>query len=156
MSLKLDNISKYVQESLDENGWEECFLVEVVHGSSNKIDVYLDSDDGISFAVCRKVSRYIEEKIDESKEYGEKYILNVSSAGIGRPLKMQRQYFKNIGRKVVVKTAEEESKGILKEATEEFIMIEMTKGKKNTKKYTITEKKIEMKNILETKIAVSF
>jgi len=153
----MDNISKYVQESLDENGWEDCYIVEVRISASKRIEVFLDRDEGISFQICRKVSRYIEEKIDESLEFGEKYTLDVSSPGLETPLKLLRQYYKNVGRKVVVKTKEDTVvKGVMKEVNDDYIIIEVTEGKKNTKKRTITEKKIEMNNIMETKIAVSF
>ncbi len=153
----MDNISKYVQESLDENGWEDCYIVEIRISASKKIEVFLDRDEGISFQICRKVSRYIEEKIDASLEFGEKYTLEVSSPGLGSPLKLLRQYYKNVGRKVVVKTNEDTVvKGVMKEVNDDFIIVEVTEGKKNSKKKTITEKKIEMNNIMETKIAVSF
>lgn len=153
----MDNISKYVQESLDENGWGDCYIVEVRISASKKIEVFLDRDEGISFQICRKVSRYIEEKIDASLEFGEKYTLEVSSPGIGSPLKLLRQYHKNVGRKVVIKTLDTSiTKGVMKEVHDEFVIIEVTTGKKNSKKKTITEKKIEMNNIMETKIAVSF
>jgi len=153
----MDNISKYVQESLDENGWQDCYIVEVRISASKRIEVFLDRDEGISFAICRKVSRYIEEKIDTSLEFGEKYTLDVSSPGIGTPLKLLKQYYKNVGRKVVIKTLDSTVfKGVMKEVTDDFVIIESTVGKKNTKKFKIIETKIEMNNIMETKIAVSF
>jgi len=153
----MDNISKYVLECLDANDWNDCYIVEVKISASKKIEVYLDRDEGISFEICRKVSRYIEEKIDTSLEFGEKYTLEVSSPGIGSPLKLLKQYYKNIGRKVVVKTLDSTvTKGVMKEVSDDFILVEVTSGKKNSKKKIITEKKIEMNDIMETKIAVSF
>jgi len=153
----MDNISKYVQESLDANGWEDCYIVEVRISASKKIEVFLDRDEGISFEICRKVSRYIEERIDTSLEFGEKYTLEVSSPGIGSPLKLLKQYYKNIGRKVFIKMMDSSVvKGVMKEVNDEYVILEVTEGKKNSKKKTITEKKIEMNNIMETKIAVSF
>lgn len=139
------------------NGWEDCFLVDVITSPSGKIEVYLDSDTGISFEQCRKLSRHIEAIIDESLEFGEKYTLEVSSPGLSRPLKFFRQYKKNIGRKVVVKTADKTYKGIMKQVSEEEMIMEQSKPiKKGSKKKIIVENRIDMKDILETKIAVSF
>jgi len=155
--LNSKNISRYAQDYLEANGWDDCFLVEVITSPSGKIEVYLDSDTGISFLQCRKVSRHIEAIIDESKEFGEKYTLEVSSPGLSRPLKFFRQYKKNIGRKVHVKTAEKTFKGIMKEVSEQEMLLEQTKPiKKGSKKKIIVENRIDMKDILETKIAVSF
>lgn len=151
------NISRYTQDYLEANGWDDCFLVEVIASPSGKIEVYLDSDTGISFLQCRKVSRHIEAIIDESKEFGETYTLEVSSPSLSRPLKFFRQYKKNVGRKVVVKTADQTFKGIMKEVSEEEMLIEQSKPiKKGSKKKIIVENRIDMKDILETKIAVSF
>jgi len=141
---------------LKANGWKDCFIVDIVTSPSAKIEVYLDSDGSVSFEICRKVSRYIEAIIDESKEFGEKYTLEVSSAGLARPLKFFRQYTKNVGRKVVVKTNDKTYKGVLKEANEDFLIVEESKSKKGSKKKILKENRIEMNNILETKIAVSF
>ncbi len=155
--MQSNKINRYVDDCLEVNGWVDCFIVEVIHSPSGKIEIYLDSDTSITYEICRKVSRYVESIIDESKEFGEKYVLEVSSPGLSRPLKFFRQYKKNVGRKVVVKTAEKTFKGILKEAKEKFIVVEETKSKKGSKKKKeIKEHTIEMTNIMETKIAVSF
>lgn len=151
------NISRYAEDYLKENSWDDCFLVDVVTSPSGKIEVYLDSDKGISFEQCRKVSRHIESIIDETLEFGEKYTLQVSSPGLDRPLKFFRQYKKNVGRKVVIKTADKKLKGVMKEVTEEFLILEQSVAeRKGSKKKKIVENRIEMKDILETKIAVSF
>jgi ribosome maturation factor RimP len=151
------NISRYVEDYLKANSWDDCFIVDVHTSPSGKIEVYLDCDTGISYEKCRKVSRHIESIIDETKEFGEKYTLEVSSPGLSRPLKFFRQYAKNIGRKVVIKTDSKTFKGIMKDVNEEFLILEQSKAiKKGSKKKVTIETKIDMKEILETKIAVSF
>ncbi len=154
--MSVQNISKYVEDCLEVNNWQECFIVDVFVSPAKKIEVFLDSDTAVSYEICRKVSRFVEEIIDESKEFGEKYTLEVSSAGLSRPLKFHRQYLKNIGRKIKVRTKEGKVEGILKEVTENEICVEIEVIEKKPKKIIKVEKKLEMNNIIETKVKVSF
>ena len=125
-----------VLDKFKEEAWDDCFIVDINHHGGNKLDVFIDSDSGISFDKCRKVSRHIEAVLDEELWLGEKYTLEVSSPGIGRPLQLKRQYLKNIGRGLKVKFAVGEGKeeGKLIAVTDEHITIERLEVRKEGKK----------------------
>lgn len=124
-----------VLDKFKEEGWEDCFVVEINH-HSNKLDVFIDSDSGISFDKCRKVSRHIEAVLDEELWLGEKYTLEVSSPGISRPLQLKRQYVKNIGRGLKVKfpVGEGKEEGKLIAVEEDHITLERLEVRKEGKK----------------------
>lgn len=80
------------------------FPVEVnLAGKSGrvKITVFLDSETSVSLEDCAKISRAVEQEIDESNLF-DSYVLEVSSAGMSNPLKVRRQYLKNKGRNVKI------------------------------------------------------
>ena len=82
-----------------KNEFDDCFLIDIEFNKSrNKLEVFIDSDTGFGFDKCKKISRYLENYLDQNEELGENYVLEVSSPGLNRPLKMKRQYVKNIGR----------------------------------------------------------
>ena len=97
-----EKITKLLEDKFKEAEFSDCFLIEINLLPSNKLEIFIDSDTGITFEKCRRISRYLEQFIDAEGWLGEKYILEVSSPGIKRPLKLKRQYPKNVGRKVEV------------------------------------------------------
>lgn len=151
-------IAELVEKAFVELEYDDCFIVDLKVNNS-RVEVFLDSDSSITFLRCRKVSRVIEAVLDEKQWLGEKYTLNVSSAGIGRPLKFLRQYVKNIGRKAEVRTkADEKIKGTLTAADAEQVTISyedvIKEGKK--KKKIVVNKVIPMESVKETRIKISF
>ncbi len=119
----------------------------------------MDSDSGLTLEKCQRISRYLESHIDEEGWLGEKYTLEVSSPGLSRPLKLKRQYLKNIGRKVEVTFNNGEVKtGLLKAADESAFTLEETvvkkEGKKKKKEVVLTE--IPYDSIKKTMIIISF
>ena len=82
--------------------FNDCFLVETKLGAGKLLEVFVDSDGPMDFKRCQRISRFLEADLDEHKWLGEEYTLEVSSPGIGRPLKFARQYVKNIGRTVEI------------------------------------------------------
>ncbi len=98
-----ERIANLLEEKFQEEEFKDCFLVEIVQ-AGNKLDVFIDSDSGITFQKCQQVSRYLEnEYLDVDKPLGEEYTLNVGSPGVGRPLQSWRQYPRNVGRKLEIK-----------------------------------------------------
>ena len=83
-------LEKLIDQALKELEYDDCFLVDL-KVNNKRVEVFLDSDDSITFLKCRKVSRFLEEVIDEEEWLGIKYTLDVSSAGVTKPLKMTRQ-----------------------------------------------------------------
>jgi ribosome maturation factor RimP len=75
------------------------FVVSVKVKQGNKIAVFIDADNAVSIDDCIKLSRFIESQLDRETEDFE---LDVSSAGLDLPLKMERQYKKNIGKEIKV------------------------------------------------------
>lgn len=90
-------IEELVTEKLDGS---DLFLVEVQIGIGNKILVEIDGDNGVGIDHCVSLSRHIEGSLDRDVEDFE---LSVTSSGLGRPLKIERQFAKNIGRTVALK-----------------------------------------------------
>lgn len=156
-------ISKKIEELLlakfEEEEFKDCFLVELEVLPSKKINVFVDSDSGITFEKCRKISRHLEAVIDEEQWLGQKYTLEVSSPGIGRPLKFPRQYPRNIGRKVEVKITEgKKVTGLLKAVENDNITIQdkvrVKEGKKKVTK--LVETVIPFEDIVKFIVKISF
>jgi ribosome maturation factor RimP len=94
-----EKIQQLVLEKIEaDEAYVGCFVLEVALRSGNRLEVILDSDTGITFQMCQVLSRHLEKELDEHGWLGEKYVLEVGSAGITRPLELPRQYIKNIGR----------------------------------------------------------
>ncbi len=158
LTMQQSEVDKLVEKGLSELGFDDTYLIET-KVKVNKIEIFLDSDEGVNFLKCQKISRWLEAIFDEKKTFGETYILDVSSAGVGSPLKLLRQYPKNIGRTIEIKYGEGKSvRGILKSVVDHLISVEYEsidkEGKKN-KKVRLTEE-IKFEDIIESKIKISF
>lgn len=92
-----EHIAKLIEEYLGEKG--ELFLVEVKVVPTNKIAVFMDSDTSLSIDDCVALSKWLNEQLDRDVE---DYDLQVSSAGVGSPFKVRRQYLNAIGKNVEV------------------------------------------------------
>lgn len=82
---------------------DDVFIVELAVRPGNKIVLVIDSDKGIPISYCIDVSKLIESHLDRDQEDFE---MEVSSAGIGQPFKVLRQYHKNLGNEVEVLTTD--------------------------------------------------
>jgi len=151
---------KLINQAINELEYDDCFLVDL-KVFNTRVEVYLDSDESITFLKCRKVSRFIEAVIDEEQWLGEKYTLDVSSAGVGKPLKLTRQFIKNIGRDIEVKLHGDEKEKVVGElvtASDDVISVyyeEVVKEGKKKKKLEIT-REIPRSEIRQAKIKISF
>ena len=132
------------------------FLVEVRIKPTHNIKVFLDGDQGISIEKCVQYNRALYKQLEESGLFpGGDFSLEVSSPGLDEPLKLIRQYKKNIGRQVEVLLQDGTKKeGRLVEVSEDGIIVEETKGK-NKKKEVISHTFL-FENIKTTKIQVVF
>ena len=105
------------------------FLVDLKISTDNRINVAIDGDNGITIDDCIELSRTIENNLDRDVEDFE---LNVASAGLDQPLKLRRQYKKNIGQDLTVTTFGGETfEGHLADANDDYITLKLP-GKKNT------------------------
>jgi len=132
------------------------FLVEVRIKPTNNVKVYLDGDQGISIEKCVQYNRALYKKLEESGLFpAGDFSLEVSSPGLDEPLKMLRQYKKNVGRQVEVVLQDGSRKeGRLLEVSEDGIIVEEIRGK-NKKRETINHA-VLFDNIKTTKIQVVF
>ena len=117
------DLAEKIKEVVASVMWDDAlFLVEVkvASGNQSRITVVIDSDEGVKIDDCAKLSRSLGEEIEKLDLISSSYMLNVTSAGVEHPLKLQRQYRKNIGRTVKVKDKEgKEIEGVLTETNEE-------------------------------------
>jgi ribosome maturation factor RimP len=151
-------IKDLLEQKFQEEDFSNCFLVDL-NQTGSKLEVFIDSDTGINFDTCRKISRYLEGFIDEEGWLGEKYTLDVSSPGATRPLKLARQYPKHVGRKLEVKTTEGlKHEGQLVAVDDNSITlsakVRVKEGKK--KRTEVVETQILFNDIEKAKVKISF
>ncbi len=144
------DIKTHLAELLDTDEYAENFLIEV-RSSGSKHEVYIDGDDGVTFAKCRKISRYLEEKLEESGAVEDKYVLEVSSPGADRPLTQWRQYRKHEGRVLKVKLNDGTIRQGTLTKTEEDMIFLTEKEKAGT-----TNHEIPFSDIKESVVQISF
>ncbi|MBP1646469.1 MAG: rimP [Bacteroidetes bacterium] len=144
-----EKVQSVVNQELEGS---DLFLVDLKIGKDNKISVIIDGDNGVTIQNCIDLSKQIEKNFDREVEDFE---LSVLSSGVGEPLKLNRQYEKNIGRNIEVITKEEGEKivGELLMVYEEKIVVKIQSKKK---KDPIVEKEILFDNIKESKIIILF
>jgi ribosome maturation factor RimP len=134
----------------------DIFLVDIKIKPTNNIKIYLDADSGLSIEKCIKINRALYKQVEEKAIYPNgDFSLEISSPGIDEPLKLLRQYQKNIGRHVemVLKDGKKEE-GKLLEVTEQSITIEQTEGK--GKKAITRNTVINSADIKQTTVLVKF
>lgn len=133
------------------------FVVDVVISNRQgpgKVMVFLDGDNGVSIDDCADLSREIGKELDENGWIENNYTLEVSTAGIDQPLKMIRQYRKNVGRKVKVKLKEKTVEGRLSEVQDDKILLVEEIGSGKKKEERIHD--IAFADIEKTLVMVSF
>ena len=137
-------------------GSEDVFLVEVKVIPGNNIKVFLDADNGITIEKCIKINRALYNQIEESELFPNgDFSLEVSSPGVEEPLKLHRQYKKNIGRTVEVTMNDGTKKeGKLTTVNDDEIIIEEKTGQ--DKKTVIKTTNILFNQIKYTKVLVTF
>ena len=137
----------------------DYYLVDLVwKPTTQKLKLFVDSDEGVTLGECQRLSRSMEEPLDASGILGDSYSLDVSSPGTERPLKLKRQYKKNIGRVVLVEILDEtEIIGMLAGMDDEGITLQPEIKKEKSKKATYgDENKIAWENIKQTIVQIRF
>ena len=135
---------------------EDMFLVSVRIKPINNIKVFLDSDIGVNIDKCARINKAMYKIIEEQAWYPEgNFSLEVSSPGVDEPLRLPRQYKKNIGRNVEVTFPDDTLlQGKLIDANEEGIVMEYTEGK--NKKAVVHTKEVAYSSMKQTIVQVSF
>jgi ribosome maturation factor RimP len=133
------------------------FLVSVSVRPGNRVQVLLDGEKGILVVDCALLSKHIESFFDRDREDFE---MEVSSVGVGSPLKLKRQYQINIGRNIMVMGHDlRKTRGKLLETSQDGIKIEKEAAGKKKKKDEAEEDRFvffAFNEIKEAKIQVSF
>lgn len=153
------DIKQKVAELLEEIITEQdLFVVDITIGSYNKstrISISLDGDEGIKIDQCGRISRKLGNKMEELELMAEAYTLEVSSPGLDKPLLLERQYPRNIGRKVKVLT--KDSQTFTGEMTAvESTLIKVLDEKKIKNKINTNLVEIPFDNIKSTTVIISF
>lgn len=153
--MKKEIVSNLVQEALDEN--KALFLVDLSISNSNSIKVTVDGDTGVTLKECIRISRHIEHNLDREEE---DFSLEVTSPDITDPLINKRQYRKNIGRIMKIRTETGTFEGTLAEADDEKIILQWkTREPKPVGKGKVTVEKeavIPYGDIKEAKVKVLY
>jgi len=144
-----------LEEALEER--QDLFLIDFSVLDDNQIRVVIDGDKGVLVEDCMFISRAIEHNLDREEE---DFSLEVTSAGATSPLQHRRQYKKNIGRNLNVKTLSETFEGKLTKVNDEGVQLEwkarepkpIGKGKVTVQK----KERILYDDIVKSKVMIKF
>lgn len=119
---------------LEEHGFELVDVEFVKEGSTWYLRAYIDKSGGIMVDDCEVVSRALEVELDREDLIKEAYVLEVSSPGLGRPLKKDKDYVRNEGKEIELRLYksfehEKEFRGILKSWTKDSVTIVTEEGR---------------------------
>ena len=151
-----EKVTQLLNDALEKN--KNLFLIDFSIISGNQIRVIIDGDNGVTVKDCVDISRAIEHNLDR-EEYD--FSLDVASAGVSEPLVNLRQYKKNVGRKLSVKTKDDQVyEGQLALANDESITIKwkarepkpIGKGKITVQKEAV----LNYNTIAEAKVMITF
>ena len=144
-----------VEEWLEDKSY---FLVDIEVSKENKILVEIDHADGVWIEDCVELSRYIEDRLNRDEE---DYELEVGSAGLGQPFKVEQQYVNHVGKDVEVLTAAgKKVKGVLKSVNGREFTVAVTEkvkveGKKRPQMQEV-DYTYNMDEVKYTKYQISF
>ena len=88
---------------IQENGFELVDVEYVKEAGTRYLRAHIDKEGGITIDDCELVSRAFGQLLDAEDFIEESYVLEVSSPGLGRPLKKEKDFVRNIGKDVEVK-----------------------------------------------------
>ena len=118
---------------IEEYQFELVDVEYVKEGGNWYLRAYIDKEGGITVDDCEVVSRKMSGLLDEQDFIEESYIFEVSSQGLGRPLKKEKDYVRSVGKELEIRTyrpikREKQFFGILKSFDETSVTIEMDDG----------------------------
>lgn len=148
-------VKGFVDEWLED---KEYFLVDIIVGNDDRIVVEIDHADGVYINDCVELSKYIEERLDREQE---DYELEVGSAGLGQPFKVEKQYANHVGKPVEVLCADgKKVRGVLKSVDgRDFVVTVNEKVRPEGKKRPVmmdVDHAYNMDNVKYTKYLISF
>jgi len=151
-----EKVTKLLEQALEKN--KSLFLIDLNISEDNRIRIILDGDNGVTVEDCMAVSREIEHNLDREEL---DFSLEVMSAGVSEPLLFERQYKKNIGRNLKVKTKNDDTfEGEITNVDDKEVTLQwkarepkpVGKGKVTVQKEVI----LSYKDIVEAKVMITF
>ncbi|MDO4942151.1 MAG: ribosome maturation factor RimP [Lachnospiraceae bacterium] len=123
-------VEALVMPIIEEGNFELVDVEYVKEGSNFYLRVFADKEGGINIDDCVWISRALEAKLDEEDFISDAYILEVSSPGLGRPLKKEKDFKRSIGKEIDIKLykaidQQKEFTGILTGYTSDEIVLDI-------------------------------
>ena len=139
-------VEAFLLPLMEENNFELVDVEYVKEGSMWYLRAYIDKPGGITVNDCEAVSRRFSDILDEKDYIEDSYIFEVSSPGLGRPLKKEKDFKRSLGKSVECKlykaiNKQKEFEGILKDFTEDTVTIE-TEGNELVLDRKLSEKRM--------------
>lgn len=155
LEMNTELVERLVNEALGEDS--PLFLISLEFLPESKISIIIDGDEGVPLNECIRVSRAVESELDREEE---DFSLEVSTPDITKPLLVFRQFKKNIGRTLSVKTNEGKFEGKLVDVIGEDVVLNWSaREPKPIGKGKITVQKsvtLPFNNIVEAKVKLIF
>lgn len=128
---------KFLLPVLDEHQFELVDVEYVKEAGNWYLRAYIDKEGGITVDDCEVISRILSDWLDKEDFIQDSYIMEVSSPGLGRPLKKDKDFERSLGDEVEIRLFKARSKqkeftGILKSYDKENVTIEMEDGTEET------------------------
>jgi ribosome maturation factor RimP len=150
-----DKVKTLLEQGLTD--YPSLFLIDLNINDSNKITITLDGDNGVQLQDCINISRAIDNNLDREEE---DFSLEVASAGVSLPLKLVRQYKKNIGRTLKIKTSLQTIEALLLEVSDDNITVEWSSREPKKigkgKETVLHNEKIAYADIQEAIVTITF
>ena len=137
MLTRREDIEKRTEELIlpivEEQGFELVDVEYVKEGGTMYLRAYIDKPGGIAVNDCETVSRALSDLLDKEDYIADSYILEVSSPGLGRPLKKEKDFRRSVGKAVEIRLyravdRKKEFEGILTAYDDQSVTIEQEDG----------------------------
>mgnify|MGYP003573313786 FL=1 len=153
--MDVKRVRSLVDEALKEN--ESLFLIDLKTAEDNSIRIVVDGDQGVPLSECIRISRHVEHNLNRDEE---DFSLEVTSPSITDPIQDRRQFNKNIGRILQIKTDAGSFEGKLTEILDDKLVLQwkVREPKPIGKGKTTVEKRevFPIENISEAKVKIIF
>lgn len=122
---------------MEEFHFELVDVEYVKEGGTWYLRAYIDKEGGITVNDCEAVSRRMSDLLDEEDFIEDSYVFEVSSPGLGRPLKKEKDYIRSMGKEIEIRTyraidRKKEFRGVLSAYTEDTVTIVAEDGQTHT------------------------
>ncbi|MHC1750521.1 MAG: ribosome maturation factor RimP [Cellulosilyticaceae bacterium] len=129
----VDDVTLYLEPILEEHAYELVDVEFVKEGPTYYLRIYIDKDGGITIQDCEIISKTVEPVLDEKDPIKEPYMLEVSSPGLDRILKKDKDFDRFAGSVIDVKLykavdKQKQIQGTLVKKTEDKLILEVEDG----------------------------